>query len=342
MCDHDFSENHSFPLTPECLRYYDELRLSPDEVLAETRPSSHVIRTTVNGTTYRLCHLTSMLPSTYDGTNLQPDFGLYSEGAGLLAMIDFNNRDESIVPDLARIRDCNIRLTMEFQDTQFSPIEACRALTQDVLPRNHSLETPIPISMIGATRSAVTGTLAILGGVHDLPLVSYGSTSSQLDSTDAYPYFGRTVPTNEGDAVAAVSYLRNVLGVTHCGCIFVEDGYGLAYHEEFLHAGSLLDPPMEVASAPYEPNSKESIESAVENLRRSRYKFIFGIISTPTYNTVMRTAYNAVRECRVLFVCCQCESSDRRLSLIQSKGDSWAGIRGRLVVVRLIRTVVGR
>jgi hypothetical protein len=295
MCDHaDISSG----VTSECLRFYDELRMSSSaDVLAVTSSSSHVVRTTVNGTTYRLCHLASMLPSTYDGNNLQADFGLITEAAGMLAMIDFNNRNDAIVPELGtrRIKDCDVRLTMEFQDTQFSPIEACRILTQDILLRSHSLETPQPISMVGATRSAVTGPLAVLGGIHELPIVSYGSTSSQLDNTDAYPYFGRSVPTNAGDAVATVSHLRNVLGVTHCGCIFVKDGYGIAFHEEFVRAGRLLDPPMKVASAPYDPNNQDSIVSAVETLRRSQFTFIFGIISTPTYNTVMKEAYSAVR-----------------------------------------------
>ena len=247
MCDQVFTENATLPLTLECLRYYDELRLSPEDVLAQTSSSSHVVRVTdANGTTFRLCHLTSMLPSTNDGTNLQPDFGLYTEGAGLLAMIDFNNRDESIVPNLkARLKDCDVRLTMEFQDTQFSPIEASRVLTQDILTREHSLTNPRPISMIGATRSAVTAPLAVLGGIHELPLVSYGSTSSQLDDKDSYPYFGRTVPTNEGDAVATVSYLRNVLGVTHCAVIYVKDGFGLAFLEEFLQCRETARPTYE-------------------------------------------------------------------------------------------------
>lgn len=297
MCDHDLSEASAFPLTAECLSFYDSLRLlSPDEVLAETRSTSHVVRTNINGTTHRLCHLASMLPSTYDGTNLQPDFGLFTEAAGLLAMIDFNARNDAIVPDLARIKDCDVRLTMEFQDTQFSPIEASRVLTQDLLLRSHSLETPRPVSMVGATRSAVTGPLAVLGGISELPIVSYGSTSSQLDSIELYPYFGRTVPTNAGDAVAVISYLRD-LGVTHCGCIFVKDGYGLAFHEEFLRAGRVLDPPMTVASAAYDPNNLDSIRSAVHILKRSAYTFVFGIVSTPTYDSVMREAYYAVRIC---------------------------------------------
>lgn len=297
MCDHNFSEETALPLTLECLSRFDNLRqLSPDQILTETRPSSHVIKTPVNGTTLRLCHLTSMLPTTSDGTSLQADFGLFTEAAGMLAMIDFNSRNDAIVPALKRIRnDCNVRLTMEFQDTQFSPIEASRVLTQDLLRREHSLVSPRPISMVGATRSAVTGPLAVLGGINDLPIVSYGSTSSQLDDTASYPFFGRPVPTNEGDAVAIISYLRNVLGVTHCGCLFVKDGYGLAYHEEFIHAGRLLDPPMTVESAPYIPDSAESIRDAVETILRSRYTFVFGIISTPTYDSVMREAYNAVR-----------------------------------------------
>jgi gamma-aminobutyric acid type B receptor len=235
-----------------------------------------------------------MLPSTNDGKSLQPDFGLYTEAAGLLAILDFNNRNGSIVPNLTtRLQDCNVRLTMEFQDTQFSPIEASRVLTQEVLLREHSLTSPQPISMIGATRSAVSAPLAVLGGIHELPLISYGSTSSELDDKDSYPYFGRTVPTNEGDAVAAVSYLRHVLGATHCGVIYVKDGFGLAFLEEFLRAGRLLDPPMNVISAPYDPEAEASIESAIGILRRSRFKYIFGIISTPTHDAVMRQAYNA-------------------------------------------------
>jgi hypothetical protein len=48
-------------------------------------------------------------------------------------------------------------------------------------------------------------------------------TSSQLNSRATYPYFGRTVPTNQGDDIAAAQYFRQVLGVTHMGARFVKD-----------------------------------------------------------------------------------------------------------------------
>ncbi|CAB9523211.1 Metabotropic glutamate receptor-like protein E [Seminavis robusta] len=293
--------------TADTLRHWDRLRTDPATfgvTQTELHEESNVIRLSIllvedqdGGADVRLCHLTSMLPSTSDdqGT-LQPNYGLYTEGAGLLALLHFNQRDTSIVPDLGRLRNtCNVQLTMSFGNTQFSPIEACRVLAHEVDPidRPHSLEQPHPISLVGATRSAVTGPLSTLASVFELPVVSYGSTSSQLNSRASYPYFGRTVPTNQGDAIAAAQYFRQVLGVTHMGTFFIKDGFGSAFHKEFVSAAkNTLNPPMTMLSVPYDPNgSEEEIRRAVQQLKDSGYEFFYGIISTPTYNTVMRQAH---------------------------------------------------
>ena len=117
--------------TAASLRYLDDLR-SSDHSTSLIQEDSNVIQVSVSGNeterqNLRLCHLTSMLPSTSDSRGtLQPDYGLYTEGAGLLALLHFNERDTAIVPDLNRLENCNVQLTMGFGNTQFSPGLDCR------------------------------------------------------------------------------------------------------------------------------------------------------------------------------------------------------------------------
>jgi hypothetical protein len=72
-------------------------------------------------------------PTSDDQGTLQADYGLYTEGAGLLAVLNFNECDASIAPDMNRLRHCDVQLTMDFGNTQFLPsLSARRVLSQDV------------------------------------------------------------------------------------------------------------------------------------------------------------------------------------------------------------------
>ena len=77
--------------------------------------------------------------------------------AALMASVQFNNRQGSVVPELEqRLRSCNMRMTLDFHDTKLSPIEAARVLDQYV----HKQEFPYKATaVVGAALSSVSSTM---------------------------------------------------------------------------------------------------------------------------------------------------------------------------------------
>ena len=160
--------------------------------------------------------------------------GIHNDAAvALLAAYHFNNLDSDLSPIVTRQdifgsgsetedvinNNCNIRLTLDILDTQYSPIESTRIFTQ-TLQRNHSIETPLPTGVVGAYRSATTSPLAILTGVNDIPQVSYASTSTDFDVKEQFPRFGRTISSSTGEARSVLDLFIN-LGADHVGVLFV-------------------------------------------------------------------------------------------------------------------------
>ena len=216
---------------PSAPDYYDWLRTQvtdDDVVQVEGSNLFEVVAATNTSTTkYLLGDVTTFIAFS-DGNLIRA--GLHNDAAvALLAAHHFNNLDES--PIVTRedifgtsgtskdIKDCNVRLTLDILDTQFSPIESTRIFTQ-ILQRNHTVETPLPAAVVGAYRSATTSPLAILTGVNDIPQVSYASTSTDFDVKEQFPRFGRTISSSTGEARSALDFFIK-LGADHVGVLFV-------------------------------------------------------------------------------------------------------------------------
>jgi len=121
---------------------------------------------------------------------------------------------------------------------------------------------PYPTALIGASRSAVSAPLAILSGLHDMPQVSYASTSTILNNKDQFPLFGRLIPSAVGDASAAVEYMSN-LGASYIGVLFVNDSYGSTYAQAIQEiAASKFDMHVDLASFAFDA-SPDEISAAV-------------------------------------------------------------------------------
>jgi len=265
--------------------------MDPDEndLPGEIQQGSAVIR--VNDT-HRECHLASILPSSeVTGNNIRRpiDFRVYYEAAGFLALKHFNERNPRVLPHLPeRLKDCNIQLSMEMRDTRFSPIYAAQQL-QEILQREHSADTPDPISLIGAARSAVSQTLSILAGVYELPQISASSTSGALDSKALSPFFARTVPTNQNDAKATVLYLQS-LGVTHMGVFYIRDEFGTSFNAQILEEANKVG--VQVFSTSFDAN-KNSIVTGIKQLQESGLSYFMGIFNPDTWKSVVREAQRA-------------------------------------------------
>lgn len=182
----------------EAVDYYDRLRVDPSLVQqVQGSNESNIFKVVdIQGDEYRLADISSFLPFS-DGQQIRAT--VESEAiASLLAIHHFNNPNQSPILDVNEVEGCNVRLTTEFLDTQFSPINSTRKFTE-ILLRNPTLANPLPTSVVGAYRSATTSPLAILTGVNNIPQVSYVSTSTDFEVKEQYPLFGRTISSTLGE-----------------------------------------------------------------------------------------------------------------------------------------------
>ena len=272
----------------ESYDYYDRLRTDPSFVeQVQGSNESNVFQVVDSqGDEYRLADISSFLPFS-DGTKFRPT--VKNEAiAALLAIYHFNNPTKNPILDVKELEGCNVRLTTQFLDTQFSPINTTRSFT-DILLRNHSLETPLPTSVIGAYRSATTSPLAILTGVNDIPQVSYASTSTDFDVKEQYPLFGRTIPSTIGEAQVAIEYFQ-VLGASHVGILFVTDAYGSALQKAFQDAAS--EAGITTASVAFSASAdRADIPNAIASLAGTQFRYIYSICFNFHYDSIMTAAY---------------------------------------------------
>lgn len=156
-----------------------------------------------------------------------------------------------------------------------------RQLTSNyALPQNDDLHmiqqaqkdlvTPLePFAIYGAYWSRLSLTLSALSGGLQIPYVTGASTSAELDG---FPLFARTIPSNSGDARAAMVYYKQ-LGVSHVAVLFIKDSWGINYHSSLSQYGNEFG--IQVQAFAYDPHT---LERTIESLAKSQYRYIFGIL----------------------------------------------------------------
>eukprot|EP00544_Gedaniella_sp_CCMP2646_P004871 CAMPEP_0202485260 /NCGR_PEP_ID=MMETSP1361-20130828/4139_1 /ASSEMBLY_ACC=CAM_ASM_000849 /TAXON_ID=210615 /ORGANISM="Staurosira complex sp., Strain CCMP2646" /LENGTH=1067 /DNA_ID=CAMNT_0049114115 /DNA_START=47 /DNA_END=3250 /DNA_ORIENTATION=+ len=273
----------------ETLDYFDRLRTDSSLVqsIQGSNESNVFVVTDTAGDSYRLADISGFLPFS-NGRRLRPT--VENEAiASLLAIYHFNNPETSPILNAQELEGCNVRLTTEFFDTQFSPINSTRRFT-DVLLRNHSLDNPLPAAVVGAYRSATTSPLAILTGVNNIPQVSYASTSTDFDVKEQYPYFGRTVPSTLGEARVAVRYFKD-LGASHVGILFVTDAYGSALQKAFQDAAAEVEIVTSSVAFSYSASANGvEIENAVASLANTSFRYFYAICFDSHFEPIMTAA----------------------------------------------------
>lgn len=280
------------------LDYFDNLRRNGNEsnVTAIKSPSNteRLWNVTLdNGDTFNLAQFSVFLPFS-DGTNIRDAAG-NEMAAALMAVHHFNNPELSphltLTEDLEAIADCKIKLTADFHDTRYSPIDTTRLFT-NILQRENVFQEPAPSGVIGAYRSAVTSPLAILTGVNGIPQVSHASTSTDFDVKEQYPYFGRTVTSSTGEAAVLVQLFQS-LGSTHVGVLFVTDAFGSALQKAFQDAASEASIVTDSVAFSYSADlSGDEIPNAVASLKGTQFRHLLIISFELHYDTIMTAAYD--------------------------------------------------
>jgi hypothetical protein len=236
----------------------------------------------------RLINLAAMIPiKFFAGLTSSTPFSNAMAKAALMAVFHFNNRLDTVVPELdQRLKTCNVKMTLDFFDTQLSPIEAARVLDQYVHKQAFPYQTT---AVVGAALSSVSSQLATLNSIRLIPQVSFASASTILDNKGTYPLFGRTVSSNKGKAIVAVDYLQNALNITHFGILYVRDEYGTSYRRALQVEASRR----QIKSVAYAiPPSfmGEGMGAALKLLKESGFHYFIGIFYDSALRPFLREA----------------------------------------------------
>ena len=249
----------------------------------------------------RLLHLLQLLPVSEPGsTTPVSDLWLYLTVPGITAMHHFNQRNNSVVKGLSgMLSECNLHLTMDLFDTQFSNLQASRQLmgslgqsSRLLVDRDDNANKTFlwqrAGAVVGPGLSEVAQTVATLTGTYRIPQISPTATSSALESRNNSPTLARTVPTNAGDAQAIVAYLHQHLQVQHVGVIYLHDDYGTSYFEDFAKAARRAG--MSFVSASYTEGDAATVQRALQVIKESHFRYIFAVALPSGFELLLQEA----------------------------------------------------
>uniref|UniRef100_A0A6V2IWS9 G-protein coupled receptors family 3 profile domain-containing protein n=1 Tax=Ditylum brightwellii TaxID=49249 RepID=A0A6V2IWS9_9STRA len=258
--------------------------------------------TTTAPVNYTLSHLSAFLNGLVE-TDIN---GIRHVASALMALRDFNNGNDGIVP---QIKQCNsnelhLRFTMEFIDTLRQPLAASTELVR-ILDRKNSppcehnsategnVVKAYPSGIIGAVHSAVTSPLSTIGGVNDLVTVSHASTSDDFSSKLEFPLLARTIPSAGVDAEAVVSYFREVLNATHLGVLYVNDPFGTSYARVIQTQAESGNYSIVVRSVALQTDaSQDEAILSLKMLNQTGYRYFVAILFEKDFQTIMPLAYD--------------------------------------------------
>lgn len=223
---------------------------------------------------------------------------LYQSAATFLAWKHFEERDGSVLPQLPRLlAGCDFHWTYQARDTALEPMQAVRELVK-ATSANDDPYGYYPFAVAGPTYSKVAKQVSVLGAALELPQISGTTTSSALDASgDTSPLFSRTVPASNADAQAALQYLESLpSGVTHLGCVYINDSWGAPFHADLLRQANKRN--ITLVGAPYvvpdgnhqDYNTEEDVRSAMEKMAGYDLRYYVLLVYSRDWKTVFRAA----------------------------------------------------
>lgn len=115
--------------------------------------------------------------------------------SGLLAVDMFNERNGSIIAELGQLGDCDVF----FDETMFDTASTSVGSMTAYLAQPHDI-------IVGAPRTASSEPVALVGGIQQVPQMSFWSTAPSFDNKFYNPYFMRTIPSDSAIGEAVVAY----------------------------------------------------------------------------------------------------------------------------------------
>lgn len=204
--------------------------------------------------------------------------------AMLMALRHVNDRVASVIPQetVASLEE-GFQLQWDMRDTFSSPRLAV-VNTMEWTGLEGSKDSVVDM-MIGASRSAISGPVALVAQVTSTPLLSHRSTSAALSDNYLYPNFARTVPPDTFNAYAMAEILAD-LGWQAFSVLFVNDLYGVGYSVDLASAASTQG--LTVATAQqFTSGDARSIRRALVNVRSASARVVVCIAFSSDMLTIL-------------------------------------------------------
>ena len=143
------------------------------------------------------------------------------------------------------------------------------------------------IGIVGPAPSAESLAVALLATFFEIPQLSFGSTAESLSNKKNYPFFGRVIPPDKGQAAALAELVDRYQWGRFLGAISTSDEYGTAGIREFERASKERGTDLII----YEQFlAKDEALTEVKALKESRAKVFLAFVVDADMATVLRNA----------------------------------------------------
>jgi len=245
-----------------------------------------------------LCYL-PYLDSFSEGDDNEPynAVGSYEGVAALLLALEhLNTGNGTIVPELNGINErCPLKFYTNSFDTKGNP-KAGVSHIMNLTDREQDQQL-IPYAFLGAARSTVSIPTSIISSLRGFPQISPHSTAPTLDDTMQHDLFGRTIPNDDGTAVALLTQLA-YWNIEHIAVLHINDAYGNAFANGIRDSAKNMwesgTTNVIVESVNLHPDADDAaIFNAIQRLNGTQYTYFFGIVyPTTMLDKVMEEAYD--------------------------------------------------
>ncbi|XP_076447686.1 uncharacterized protein LOC143284661 [Babylonia areolata] len=139
------------------------------------------------------------------------------------------------------------------------------------------------VGVVGSLSSDSTLAVASFSSPQRIPTISYAASSPDLDDTVNYPYFLRTVPSDEEQATAMTELIK-AMGWEYVGLLYVANNYGtkgaLAFKRVANQHGVCVATPVAISVNPTNVDEKHLYDAFVSLMQQSVKVVVFFGIDT--------------------------------------------------------------
>jgi hypothetical protein len=202
--------------------------------------------------------------------------------AAELARKHFNERDSTIVPELAQLGGCDIRLETQsipgneslYIDSAHSRSTAVEKLLSTIIEAIEGGAEPGTslCGVVGPIEPRAVEGVSVLSETEKIPQVAYATIDRRLSRKDDFPTFARIIPVaaDLGDAVA--KYVQRVWERDYLAIIYDQSDYGEQFEDPLENAEDTLG--FETITEHIVEGDNESIEKALEEVIEKGYRTI--------------------------------------------------------------------